>query len=248
MTGEGDTQRMGVFTYHLHRALLRGTAQTYRDLAQEVVADITGDRSGGRVPPPVFDGALDLPILGGSLGDGPPRMVAVLKNGALTIPAGTDPHGYDPGAKLALYAKAGDKDAIGHAVIASATAATSTATKLKWDTGAEPEEGAFPVAVDKPAVTFRFAVAPPPDGELDTEAAIVKDAIAQSLGAAGDAANIGVSLAPPGDPQADLQLRVAKDRLWVSFGPNVPGSRMPAASMKRRAWSSAAMRKRSPRN
>src|SRR5690606_8179954 len=124
----------------------------------------------------------DLPILGGSLGDGPPRMVGVLKNGTLTIPAGTL-HGYDPGAKLALYAKAGDKDPIGHAVIESATAATSTATKLKWEIGAEPEEGAFTVAVDQPAVTSRFAVAPPPDAELGANAAIVKDAIQQSLGA-----------------------------------------------------------------
>ncbi|MFO0993393.1 MAG: caspase family protein [Hyphomicrobiales bacterium] len=212
MTGEGDTQRMGVFTYHLDKAMKRGTAQTYRDLAQEVVADITGDRSGGRVPPPVFDGSLDLPILGGSPGEGPPRMVGVLKNGTLSIPAGTL-HGYDPGAKLALYAKAGDKDPIGHAIIASATAATSTATKIKWEIGAEPEEGAFPVAVDKPAVTFRFAVAPPPEGELGADATMVKDAIEQSLGA--DAANIGVELAPAGDPQADLQLRVAKDRLWI---------------------------------
>ncbi len=212
MTGEGDTQRMGVFTYHLHRALMRGTAQTYRDLAQEVVADITGDRSGGRVPPPVFDGSLDLPILGGSLGDGPPRMVAVLKEGTLTIPAGTL-HGYDPGAKLALYAKAGDKDPIAHAVIDSATAATSTARKLKWESAEEPEEGAFSVAVEKPAVTFRFAVAPPPDAELGVNAAMLKDAIEKSLGA--DAANIGIELAPPGDPQADLQLRVAKDRLWI---------------------------------
>jgi hypothetical protein len=214
MTGEGDTQRMGVFTYHLDRALKRGTAQTYRDLAQEVVADITGDRSGGRVPPPVFDGALDLPILGGSLGDGPPRMVAVLKEGTLTIPAGTL-HGYDPGAKIALYAKTGDKDPIGHAVIENATAATSMSTAVKWDTGDEPEEGAFPVLVDKPAVTFRFAVAPPPENELGASAALVKDAIEQSLGAAGGAANIGIELAAPGDPQADLQLRVAKDRLWI---------------------------------
>ncbi|MBL8907177.1 MAG: caspase family protein [Rhizobiales bacterium] len=214
MTGEGDTQRMGVFTYHLHRALLRGTAQTYRDLAQEVVADITGDRSGGRVPPPVFDGALDLPILGGSLGGGPPPMVAVLKEGTLTIPAGTL-HGYDPGAKLAVYAKAGGKDPIGHAVIASATAATSAATKIRWAVGSEPEEGAFPVTVDKPAVTFRFAVAPPPEDELGTNALVVRDAIDKSLGVAGDAASIGIELAPPGDPQADLQLRVAKDRLWI---------------------------------
>jgi len=214
MTGEGDTQRMGVFTYHLDRALKRGTAQSYRDLAQEVVADITGDRSGGRVPPPVFDGALDLPILGGNLGAGPPRMVAVLKEEKLSIPAGTL-HGFDPGATIAIYAKTGDKDPIALAEIASATAATSTAAKIKWKTGTEPEQGAFPVTVDKPTVTFRFAVAPPPEAELGANAGLVKDAIDQSLGTAGDAASIGIELAAAGDPQADLQLRVAKDRLWI---------------------------------
>lgn len=214
MTGEGDTQRMGVFTYHLDRALKRGTAQSYRDLAQEVVADITGDRSGGRVPPPVFDGALDLPILEGNLGDGPPRIVAVLKDEKLSIPAGAL-HGFDAGAKIALYAKAGDQDPIALAEIESATAATSTAAKIKWETGTEPKEGAFPVTVDKPAVTFRFAVAPPPEAELGANMGLVKNAIDQSLGTAGDAASIGIELASPGDPQADLQLRVAKDRLWI---------------------------------
>lgn len=215
MTGSGDTQRMGVFTYHLHRALLRGTAQTYRDLAQEIVADLTGDRSGGRVPPPVFDGALDQPVLGGSVGDGPPRMSAVLKDGALTIPAGTL-HGFDPGAKIALYAKFGDTEPIGHAVIAHATAATSTADKIKWAVGATPlEGGSLPVAVVQPAVTFRYAIAPPPDSDLGPEAGAVKEAIELGLGAKADGANIGIELAAPGDPQADLQLRVANHRLWI---------------------------------
>jgi len=215
MTGDGDTQRMGVFTYHLHRALQRGTAQTYRDLAQEVVADITGDRSGGRVPPPVFDGALDQPVLGGNIGDGPPRMVAVLKEEKLSIPAGTL-HGFDPGARIALYAKAGDKEPIGHAEITSATAATSTAENIKWAPGAPLlTEGALPVMIAQPAVTFRFAVAPPPDSELGANAQLVKNAIEEGLGEAAGGASIGIELAAPGDPQADLQLRVAKDRLWI---------------------------------
>ncbi|MBL8905154.1 MAG: caspase family protein [Rhizobiales bacterium] len=214
MTGEGDTQRMGVFTYHLDRALKRGTAQSYRDLAQEVVADITADRSGGRVPPPVFDGALDLPVLGGNLGAGPPRMVAVLKEQKLSIPAGTL-HGFDPGATISIYGKAGDKDPVALAEILSATAVTSTATNINWKTGTVPEEGAFPVTVDKPAVTFRFAVAPPPEAELGTHAGMVKEAIERSLGTAGDAASIGIEMAAPGDPQADLQLRLAKNRLWI---------------------------------
>jgi hypothetical protein len=151
--------------------------------------------------------------LGGSTGDGPPRMSAVLKDGALTIPAGTL-HGFDPGAKIALYAKPGDKEQVGHSTITKATAATSVADKIKWAVGVEPPEtSTFAVAVAQPAVTFRFAVAPPPDAELAGHAALVKDAIAQGLGA--DAASIGIELAAPGDPQADLQLRVAKDRLWI---------------------------------
>ncbi len=58
MVGEADGQRMGVFTYLLHRALTRGTARSYRDLAQEIVSELNMDHTGGKVPPPVFDGDL----------------------------------------------------------------------------------------------------------------------------------------------------------------------------------------------
>ena len=74
MVGEDKTQRMGVFTYHLHRALTANTAATYRDLAQQIVADMTADRTGGKVPPPVFDGDLDAAVPG-SNGDLLPNSV-----------------------------------------------------------------------------------------------------------------------------------------------------------------------------
>src|SRR5262245_57144787 len=47
MVGNGKTQRMGVFTNSLHHALSQGTAQTFADLAREISADLTTDRSGG---------------------------------------------------------------------------------------------------------------------------------------------------------------------------------------------------------
>ena len=64
MVGDDQTQRMGVFTYLLHRALTRNSAQTFRDLAQEIVAELNMDSTGGKVPPPVFDGDLDAPVPG----------------------------------------------------------------------------------------------------------------------------------------------------------------------------------------
>jgi hypothetical protein len=86
MVGEGKKQRMGVFTYTLHKALTQGTALTYADLAREISADLATDRSGGRVPQPVFDGELDHSILGTNATR--PRLVSGMMSGGakLTIP------------------------------------------------------------------------------------------------------------------------------------------------------------------
>ena len=100
MVGEGNKQRMGVFTFLLHRALMRNTAHSFRDLAQEIVADLNSDSTGGKVPPPVFDGDLDAAVPG-SLGEKLPNAVAgIVSDGGIEIPAGSL-RGFDVGARLA---------------------------------------------------------------------------------------------------------------------------------------------------
>jgi hypothetical protein len=215
MVGEGAKQRMGVFTYHLHRALLRNTASSFRDLAQEIVADMNSDRSGGKVPPPVFDGELDAAVFGTDAARLPGAVTAVLAEGSLTVSGGIL-HGFDEGAEVAVYLPGQTEKPVAHARVASATPVTSTAAELVWEPGAdEKAPGPFSVVVSSPATSFRFRVAPPPASDLanQPENDAVSAAIKQIT--TGEASMIGIELAEPGDPDADLILRVKSGRLWI---------------------------------
>ena len=86
MVGDDQTQRMGVFTYLLHRALIRNDAQTFRDLAQEIMAELNMDHTGGKVPPPVFDGDLDAPVPGSTAEKLPNSANGILADGKLALP------------------------------------------------------------------------------------------------------------------------------------------------------------------
>ncbi|MBC8038842.1 MAG: caspase family protein [Rhizobiales bacterium] len=213
MVGDGKTQRMGVFTYLLHRALTRNTASTYRDLAQEIVADLNGDRTGGKVPPPVFDGDLDADVPGSNAARLPNSVTGILADGKIGFPAGTL-HGFDVGARLALYAPGKPEKPIGHADISEATAVTSTASAIDWEQGAG-QPPTISALVEEPAINFRFVVSPPPDADFLNEA--MKTRVAASVGSAfkGEDANLGVELGNPGDPDADVMLRVKSNRLWI---------------------------------
>jgi hypothetical protein len=221
MVGEGDKQRMGVFTYHLHRALMRDTAASYRDLAQEIVADLNTDSSGGKVPPPVFDGDLDEPVPGSDAARIPSSVTSLLADDRLSIPAGIL-HGFDVGARLALYSPGKPDKPVAHADVTEATAVTSVATGLTWDDeSAKTDQGALAAVVESPAITFRFVVAPPPAGDFadDNERGVVAHAI-DTLFQDGPK-KLGIELGTPGNPDADLILRVKNGRLWI-VRPDLP--------------------------
>ncbi|MGE3872054.1 MAG: caspase domain-containing protein, partial [Parvibaculaceae bacterium] len=115
MVGDGKTERMGVFTNALHHALIQGTAQTFADLAREISADLTTDRSGGRVPQPVFDGVLDRPLPGAN-SKGPRLITSLMADEVVTIPQGVL-HGFELGSRVALYAPGQSEKPIGKAEI-----------------------------------------------------------------------------------------------------------------------------------
>lgn len=225
MVGEGETQRMGVFTYHLHRALLRNSAASLRDLAQEIVADMTTDRSGGKVPPPVFDGELDQPVPGASAPGLAGAVSGMLADGVLALPAGTL-HGFDVGARVALHVPGGISP-VAEAVIAAATAVTSAASGIVWTSpAAEAAGGSFSAVVISPAASFRFVVSPPPPDDAAPERALADAAIAGLFAA--DAGQLGISRGEAGDPDADLILRIRSGRLWI-LRPDRPWVETPGA-------------------
>ncbi len=216
MVGEGKTQRMGVFTNALHHALTQGTAQTFADLAREISADLQTDRSGGRVPQPVFDGVLDRPLPGAN-SHGPRLVISIIADATIAIPQGVL-HGFEQGARLALYAPGKSDVPIGKAEIVSAAAVSSQAGNIDWAPGAEKiAKGPIAVRLTEPAVSFRFAVSPPPRDNLTdaAESEMMTKAIDLAFGKESGAADIGIALGEAGDPDGDVLLRAKNGRLWI---------------------------------
>ena len=216
MVGDGKTQRMGVFTNALHHALTQGTAQTFADLAREISADLTTDRSGGRVPQPVFDGVLDRAVPGAN-SKGPRLITSLVADEAITIPQGVL-HGFELGSRVALYAPGKGDTPIGKAEITASEAASSQAGNIVWEPGAQKiTTGPIAVRLTEQAVSFRFAVSPPPKEDLtDTERSVsVSEAIDMAFGPDSGSSEIGIALGEPGNPDGDVLLRVQNDRLWI---------------------------------
>ncbi len=215
MVGEADRQRMGVFTYLLHRALTRGTAQSYRDLAQEIVSELNMDHTGGKVPPPVFDGDLDAPIPGSDAERLPNSASGIISDGRIALPVGAV-HGYDTGATLDLYAPGKPGAVIGQAEVTEATAVTSVAENITWAEGATAiAQGTVAAVVATPAISFRFVVSPPPAADLSeaTAAQAISAALAESFKSGAE--SIGIEMGEAGNPDADVLLRVKDNRLWI---------------------------------
>ena len=222
MVGEKKKQRMGVFTNALHHALTNGTAQTYADLAREISADLATDRTGGKVPQPVFDGVLDRPVIGGD-GKGPRLITATASPDGITIPRGVL-HGFDEGAGVSLFAPGKPDEPIGKAVITAAEAASSTAGDINWVPGADRiEQGTIQIKLTEPAITFRFNVSSPPETDLAdaAQAGLVAKAIDTAFGADSGSDQIGIAMGAAGDPDGDIFLRVQNGRLWI-VRPNQP--------------------------
>ena len=208
---EPKKQRMGVFTYLLDRALSRNDAATYRDLAQEIVAELNADSTGGKVPPPVFDGDLDQPVPGSDGARLPNSATGVAVDGGFTFPVGAL-QGFDIGAGLALYAPGQFDKPIGSAEVSAATAVTSTSRNIKWNDGVNPiTQGTAAAVVTEPAINFRFMVSPPPPEDMAAEQ--INKAITAAFAEGGTA--LGIEMGTPGNPDADLLLRVKDKRLWI---------------------------------
>src|SRR5260221_13082216 len=88
------------------------------------MGDLASDRTGGKVPPPVFDGDLDAAVPG-SNGDLIPNSVTgIVTDGKLSFLAGAL-QGFHVGARLALHAPGQPKYVVGPPDLERATAVTA---------------------------------------------------------------------------------------------------------------------------
>src|SRR5690606_31582068 len=112
-------QNYGVFTHTIFSALAQNPGQTYRQLAQTVLASY---QAGNMLKPtPLFEGSLDMPVFGG---DGTANVAqwptVVGSDKGLTISAG-QLHGLSKGTRLLVLPTpaSADEDAIGVLEVAS---------------------------------------------------------------------------------------------------------------------------------
>lgn len=231
---DGHTS-MGVFTYHLHRALTRNTALTFRELAQEIISDMSQDRTVDQTKLPVFDGDLDTPLPGASGKPVPNAISALLTpEGAVSITAGSL-QGLAEGAAIDLYEPGKPEKVLARGTVSSATAVTSEVAELQWEKGVTPlPPGRVAIVMTAPGVNFSFTVSPPPV----SDGAGPADVTAISKIFAGADKQLGIDLVEAGDQNADIQLRVKdgivwitqKDRAWIE-DQNAFGA-TPAVSLK----------------
>jgi hypothetical protein len=161
LSGTSNTRTIGLFTYHLHRALGEGQAQTYRELSHLLLAAMQRGDAGATFRLPVFDGQLDHALLAGARGAGI-RWPAEIAGDELRVKAGTlqgltlqsqvevfpEPHG---GSKIAVGKLTKTEPLSSTATLEpAATPSALTGQTLVW------------IAVANPAVQLQFGVARPP--------------------------------------------------------------------------------------
>lgn len=211
MIGASGKEKMGVFTYFLHRAMTRDTAASFRDLAQEIIRDMSAGTV-ARAPVPVFDGDLDADIPGAKAISGPRRYLGLARDNAeIQIPAGSL-HGFVVGSVVEVLDGDGpDAQVIGSVEITAATPTTSTAA---WRLKQPPPKRPW-IRLLASGVSFTYRVALPPAADMAEAdrtriATLVGDALKSGTPDA-----IAVETVAAGASDSDLTLRVEHGRIWL---------------------------------
>ena len=216
---DSRTQRMGTFSNYLNRALMTGSAQTYEQLFQEIVAGIAADPDSTSKPRPVADGELSLAVPGRE--NGAPRLKALLEKGTLRIPAGTF-QGFERLAGVTVYDPMSPQTAIATGKISSATAANSMVAKLSWLDPARAQETAampLPVKVTDPVTRFSFSVGSPDNlaSLSPVEQSRIEAVLRSAFEENDDFPELGVTTKPADAPDLNLLTHVEDGRLWLLF-------------------------------
>ncbi len=171
MVGDEQTQRMGVFTYLLHRALTRNTAETSATWRRRSLPNSTRTAPAARCPRPSST-ATSMRRCPGSNGLEATQLRQGHSGGWQADPPRGRVAGYDVGASLALYAPGAFDKRWPTPEVTEATAVTATAGDLQLVEGAEAiERGTLAAVVETPAISFRFVVSPPPASDVADDSA-----------------------------------------------------------------------------
>lgn len=201
--GKTDRRLQGVFTYTLFETLAERPGITYRQLAQEVLRKY-GTQNLARTTP-LFEGDLDLPVFGRTMGDRVLQWGATRKGDALTLGAG-QLHGLSEGTELVLLASPADPD----------DAALATFTVSDVSTFSASATGDFDLDALPPGAVLRkvgtsldlsLTVALPAPGTAPAAAFDAALEVIRQSGLTGPR----IRFVPAGDAAADLRLAVFPD-------------------------------------
>jgi hypothetical protein len=202
----------GIFSRALYGALAtnRHPELSYRQLADAIFQTYFGwNRT---TPTPMFEGALDVAVMGTDVSN--PRMQWIIKveEGRITLPAGRL-HGVSEGAQLlALPSPVAEADeAIGVFEVASVGALSSTLTLVAGD-GKAGDATALPAGTFArlASVDYSFAltVARPETSETSDPAEVARVDAALDEIAADPTGQLKIALVEPGAGEADVRLAV----------------------------------------
>ena len=203
----------GTFTYSIFSALAKNPNQTYRQLAQSVLADYASQNL--LRPTPLFQGKLDAPVFGNQDAAAAEQWPTVVGgDGSLTISAG-QLHGLAAGTKLLLLPSpsSANDQAIGVMEVKTATQLRSTIAPSSDDKhplidAAAVPKGAY-VRLEQVSYPFELTVAKP--DPATTDAAQVAAVNAALTAIAGDThAQLKMRVVESGE-QADVKLAVLSD-------------------------------------
>ncbi|MBN9307488.1 MAG: hypothetical protein BGO82_04850 [Devosia sp. 67-54] len=212
----------GIFTYAIFSSLAKNPNQTYRQLAQSVLADYASQNL--LRPTPMFEGKLDAPVFGSADAAAAEQWPIALAsdNVTMSISAG-QLHGLAAGTKLLLLPSpsASDAQALGVMEVTSATELRSTLAVSSDDTHPAIEAAAVPkgayVRLAQVSYPFELTVSKPDPASTDpAQVAAVSAALDTILADA--QAQLKLRVVEPGAP-ADVRLAVLSDDQVARLSP-----------------------------
>jgi hypothetical protein len=214
LSGSGETRTIGYFTYHLHRALGDGKAQTYSELSRQIVLAMEKGEAGGTGRLPVFDGPdLEQPLPQIGAPRSAKRWQADISGNELLVHAGSL-HGFTEGSGVDLYA-----DSSGASKLATATIERSEplASTGRIDAGAGTLQQAALTRtrvwteLTNPAVQVAFRVAKPSPQDAGSSS----DLLLSRAAALASRAGIKVELAAHGDVDVHAWTQIRQNELLL---------------------------------
>lgn len=213
--GDPNRQTYGLFSFTLASVLSANPGITYRQAAQQILAEYVADNRNN--PTPLFESdgvALDSILLSGTPADEVRQWPLTPERGSWRIPAGRLSQ-IDNGSILAVFPDATaalDAQPLGYVSVDNAQVVHSLVQPIAYGDAPAIEEipeGAFARLVDA-AFTVSLSVSLP-EQSADPDAALAMSEIERLM--ADGLGNVAVSWVPAGEA-ADIRLHIADGRLW----------------------------------